>query len=324
MVKQDERVHVLSVGAATQDVYLQGDILTPVNEHGDYFIELHLGDKLYLDSSTYSTGGNACNAAVTFARQGLHSSFVGAVGDDPAGLAVMKQFADEHIDTTYTTVAKGLKTGYSVILLAPGGERTILRVKGETEADMGHEDFFTHLDCDWLYLSSIGTFELTTKVIEHAAEQGVKMAFNPGTLDLKEPEKLKPLIGKVDIMALNKEETATMYPGNNMQELAIAAAKESGVVAVVSDGPNGVAVCDGQSLYVAGMYEDVPVIDRLGAGDAFGSGFTAMYAQGKSIEECITFASANSTSVVQHIGAKPGILHADAELHDMPIQVMNL
>lgn len=314
-------IHVLSVGAATQDVYLQGDILTPVNERGDYFIELHLGDKLYLDGATYSTGGNACNAAVTFARQGLHSSFVGAVGDDPAGMAVMDLFSKDHVDTTFTTVAKGLKTGYSVILLAPGGERTILRVKGETEADMGHEHFFNELDCDWLYLSSIGTFELTEKVISHAAEQGVKMAFNPGTLDLAEPTKLRPLVDKVDLLALNKEETATMFNGQSMQELAVNAAKEAGVVAIVSDGPNGVAVCDGRNLYVAGMYEDVPVIDRLGAGDAFGSGFTAMYAQGKSIPECITFASANSTSVVQHIGAKPGILGQDAVIHDMPIEV---
>ena len=317
-------IHILSVGAATQDVFLQGDVLTPVNEHGDHFIELHLGDKLYLDGATFSTGGNACNAAVTFARQGLHSSFVGAVGDDPAGLAVMDIFSREHIDTTYATVVKGKRTGYSVILLAPGGERTILRVKGEVEADMGHEDFFLHLDCDWLYLSSIGTFELTEKVIRHAAEQGVKMAFNPGTLDLKDPSTLRPLVDKVDVLALNKEETALLFSGETMQELAVSAAKEAGVVAIVSDGPNGVAVCDGQKLYVAGMYEDVPVIDRLGAGDAFGSGFTSAFAQGKSIPECITLASANSTSVVQQIGAKPGILHADAELHDMPIEITDI
>ncbi len=317
-------IHILSVGAATQDVFLEGDILTPVNEHGDHFIELHLGDKLYLEGATFSTGGNASNASVTFARQGLHSSFVGAVGDDPVGLAVMDLFAREHIDTTYTSVMKSLRTGYSVILLAPNGERTILRVKGETEADMGHPDFFTHLDCDWLYLSSIGTFDLTSKVIEHAAQQEICMAFNPGTLDLQDTKKLRPLIDKVDLLALNKEETALLFDGKTKEELAINAAKDANVVAIVSDGPNGVAVCDGQKLYVAGMYEDVPVVDRTGAGDAFGSGFTAMFAQGKSIPECITFASANSTSVVGHIGAKPGILQADAELHDMPIEISDI
>ena len=68
------------------------------------------------------------------------------------------------------------------------------------------------------------------------------------------------------------------------------------------------------------MYEDVPVVDRTGAGDAFASGFLSQWAQGKSLAESIIFASANSTSVVTQIGAKPGILHEHAALHDMLIE----
>ena len=64
----------------------------------------------------------------------------------------------------------------------------------------------------------------------------------------------------------------------------------------------------------------MPVIDRTGAGDAFGSGFLSQYAQGASLRDAIIFASANSTSVVQKIGAKEGILHKGVELHDMPLE----
>ncbi len=67
------------------------------------------------------------------------------------------------------------------------------------------------------------------------------------------------------------------------------------------------------------MYEDVKVIDRTGAGDAFGSGFLAMWAQGKSLKDSIIYASANSTSVVTKIGAKTAILKRGVRLHDMPI-----
>jgi ribokinase len=63
------------------------------------------------------------------------------------------------------------------------------------------------------------------------------------------------------------------------------------------------------------------VVDRTGAGDAFGSGFVAWYALGKSLEEAITFASANATSVVTKVGATAGILHAHARVHDMPLTV---
>jgi ribokinase len=88
---------------------------------------------------------------------------------------------------------------------------------------------------------------------------------------------------------------------------------------VVSEGPNGVTATDGKIIITAGMYEDVPVIDRTGAGDAFGSGFLSQWAGGKSLKDAVTFASANSTSVVGSIGAKTGILPFGTQLHDMPI-----
>jgi sugar/nucleoside kinase (ribokinase family) len=72
------------------------------------------------------------------------------------------------------------------------------------------------------------------------------------------------------------------------------------------------------------MYADVKVVDRLGAGDAFSSGFVAMIAMGESIERALTYASANSTSVVMQLGAKTGIIRGPAGVHKMPIKVTNL
>jgi len=90
-------------------------------------------------------------------------------------------------------------------------------------------------------------------------------------------------------------------------------------VAIVSDGPNGVVATDREVIVRAGMYEDVPVIDRTGAGDAFGSGFLSQWSQGKSLKDSSVFGSANSTSVVGKVGAKTAILQEGAKLHDMPI-----
>jgi len=52
----------------------------------------------------------------------------------------------------------------------------------------------------------------------------------------------------------------------------------------------------------------VKVVDRTGAGDAFGSGFVAALAKGLAIEDALSLASANATSVVAQMGAKTGIL----------------
>ena len=95
-------------------------------------------------------------------------------------------------------------------------------------------------------------------------------------------------------------------------------------VALLTDGPKGSYATDGSHVFKAGMYEDVPVVDRLGAGDAFTSGFVCKIAEGETIEKALTFASANSTNVVSMIGAKTGILKKSAKLHSMPIEVSNL
>ena len=76
MVKFD----VISLGAAVQDVFLGGQVLTPQKEEDGWVEEFPLGEKLDLDSIEFATGGGATNAAVTLSRQGLKTSFMGTFG----------------------------------------------------------------------------------------------------------------------------------------------------------------------------------------------------------------------------------------------------
>lgn len=314
-------VKLLAIGAAVQDVFLSNsDEFTPVVENPhESFMKLELGAKADVNNITFSTGGGATNAAVTFARQGLHSQFMGTIGHDPAGLAVLNDLDQEGVDTTHVSYSNKYNTGYSVLLLAPSGERTILTYRGaSTHYDASNFDL---RDCkaDWLYVSSMaGSMDALDKIFTQAHELGIKIMFNPGKGELSQPKKLKSLLEDVDVLSVNREEMQTIVEGQELEEL-VRHAMHYVPVAIVSDGPNGVVATDGKTIVRAGMYEDVPVIDRTGAGDAFGSGFLSQWAQGKSLKESIIFASANSTSVVTKIGAKVGILTSDAQLHEMPL-----
>lgn len=312
---------LLAIGAAVQDVFLShSDEFIPVVENPhDSFMKLELGAKADVNNITFSTGGGATNAAVTFARQGLHSQFMGTIGHDPAGLAVLNDLDQEGVDTTHVSYSAKYNTGYSVLLLAPSGERTILTYRGaSTHYDASNFDL-RDSNVDWLYVSSMaGSMEALDKIFTQAHELGIKIMFNPGKGELSQPKKLKSLLEDVDILSVNREEMQTIVEGQDLEELA-RHAMHYVPVAIVSDGPNGVVATDGKTIVRAGMYEDVPVIDRTGAGDAFGSGFLSQWAQGKSLKDSIVFASANSTSVVTKIGAKVGILTSDARLHEMPL-----
>jgi len=75
----------------------------------------------------------------------------------------------------------------------------------------------------------------------------------------------------------------------------------------MTEGNKGVLVSDGKNIYSAGIFRG-KLVDRTGAGDAFGSGFVAGIIEKNNIEYAIRLGSANATSVVEKIGAQAGIL----------------
>ncbi|MEI7539468.1 MAG: carbohydrate kinase family protein [Candidatus Saccharibacteria bacterium] len=315
-------VKMLTIGAAVQDVFLShSPELKPVSDKtaDELFIKIELGSKNDVNNIDFSTGGGATNAAVTFARQGLEAQFMGTIAHDPAGASVLEALDKEGVDTTYISYSDKHHTGYSVVLLASTGERTFLTYRGaSTHYDIKNFDL-GKAQADWLYMTSMaGNVDIVDKIFRQAKKLKTKVFFNPGKDELRQAAKVKTLLEDVDVLSVNREEAQQIVEGNSIEEL-VRRLLHYVPVAIVSDGPNGVIASDGKVIVRAGMYEDVKVIDRTGAGDAFGSGFLSYWAQGKSLKDSIVFASANSTSVVTKIGAKAGILHKGAVLHAMPL-----
>ena len=312
---------ILCIGKATQDVFLRDDEFDPHKEGKVLYTHLPLGAKLDIEEAHFTTGGNATNVAVTFARQGLHSRYLWVLGsEDPVSKAVLDELDSESVDTRFVQQRPEVKASFSTILLAMTGERTILNFHGvvpKTKDVLSQEDAFDGVS--WVYPTALGDYETLEKVIHEAKKRGSKIMLNPAGSELVDPKRLKAMLHDIDVLCLNKEEMQLLVEGDTLEELVRHGSTYCSVV-IVSDGPNGVCASDGKTIVSAGMYEDVPVIDRTGAGDAFASGFLSQWAKGKSLKESIIFASANSTSVVGIIGAKPGILHEHTALHDMPIE----
>ena len=318
----------LCVGSAVQDVFLsQSDAFEPVHLENKWFEHLELGQKFDVNKIDFSTGGGATNAAVTFARQSQEVVFLGTVGRDPAGIAVLQDLDREGIDTSFVSYSRRYNTAYSVLLLAPNGERTILTYRG---ASTHFDKNSFHLDkigkIDWLYMTSLaGDFEILQQVFSEAKAIGVKIAFNPGKGELSKPERMSELLPMIDILITNKYEMSQIVSDEeDITKMARQASKLVPIV-VVTDGENGSAACDGRHLVRAGLYNNLRrTVDRTGAGDAFGSGFVFAISQGKNLMEAVKFASANSNEVCQQIGAKAGILRSNAKVHDMPMQAWKI
>ena len=314
----------LCAGAAVQDVFLSySPAFAPVREDGKWFNHLELGGKFDVNKIDFSIGGGGTNTATTFARQGHKAVFLGAIGRDPAGDEVMMMLDKEGIDSSRVAYSKTHNTGYSVILLAPNGERTILTYRGAST--YYRPEYFDIRDIaggDWLYVTSLGgQMEILRKLFLQAKAKKMQIAFNPGKLELKQKKELELLLPLVDVLLTNREEMAQIVPGETSRELIKNAVKLV-PIAVITDGAKGAMASDGQQLVVAGIYNNLrPVVDRTGAGDAFCSGFIVKLAEGKSLEEAVHFGSANASEVCQAIGTKTNILRRGARIHPMPIEL---
>lgn len=320
-------VKVVCIGSALQDVFLKDsdDFLTVSLNGRSVFDRIELGAKVEIDQVFFSTGGGATNAATTFARQGLDAVFMGVIGKDPAGDAIIDWLDEEGVDTRFVQYTDQYSTGYSVILLAPSGERTILTCRGASNRfGLLKVEDIEKIGPDWAYVSTMsGDFGTLNKVLTTCKKNDVKVMMNPGHGELAEPQKLKALLEDVDVLLVNKEEAGQLVSGETLEEL-LAHLLNYVKCAIISDGVGGAIASDGEVVVRAGLYDDVKSVDRTGAGDAFGSGFLSQWARGKSLKEAMHFASANSTSVVLQIGAKYGLLRQGVDLHDMPIREYKL
>ena len=317
---------IVSLGAALQDIYLvDHDDLAPTAIGSDaIFGNVLVGSKVDIDHLSYEVGGGGINSAITFVRHGHEAIFISNVAHDTAGEAIMRVLDREGIDNSYVNFVGRKATGTSVILLdSKGGERTILTHRGASEKfdNLTAEDLDL-IQPDFMYVTTLrGDMDTLLKFFEKARELGTKIMFNPGIKELEQPKKLIGLLEDVDILLVNKSEAARIVPGVVLTEL-LYHLNNYVPVAIITDGAMGGIAGNRETgeTYRFGIYEDVKMRDATGAGDAFGSGFLAALADGKSFKRSLVFASANSTSVVTKVGANRGILTGKEELHPMPIQ----
>ncbi len=309
---------VITFGSATRDIFVRSQGFKIID--CDEFISgkamaVGAGAKIYIDDLVFATGGGGTNTAATFALQGLKTAYVGLVGNDESGHEIKKELKDLGVETKFVKEIELAKTPCSIILSSEK-ERSILVYEGAShllsEEDINWQEI---KKTQWFYVAGLSgkSSEVFKKIIDFAFDNRIRIAVNPGKEQLGERlEELKGLLNKIDILLVNQEE-ASQITGIDFKEEEKLFSKFDELVsgiAVMSKGPEGVAVSDGQTIYRAGIPDSL-YVDRTGSGDAFGSGFVAKIIKGGTIQEAIQFGTANATSTIQQVGAKKGLLKKD-------------
>ena len=303
---------VITLGAATRDVFLisREFQLIPSKEFSTGVGEcVALGEKIDVDDIFFSTGGGATNAAVTFSRLGFSTATITKIGKDEAGQAVLKDLEEAGVGTDLVRVSPKEQTAYSTLLTAKTGERSVLVYRGASQHLETGDVPVKKLQAKCLYATSLGgKLDLLDRAITAMKKTGGLVALNPGRAELKQGTAFQEIAAKTDILIVNLEE-ARLLAGRDKGDAQTIGQALSPLVEIllITDGSKGsYAFAQGSGWYA--HTTGVKSLSRAGAGDAFGSGFVASLLQGLSLEEALKVGTLNAEGVIQHFGAKAGIL----------------
>ncbi len=317
---------VITIGTATRDVFLLSKGFKVLRDpkhlqslgfktgEAECFA---LGSKIEVQEIIFAVGGGAVNAAITFSRQGFETAALVKLGEDESGKAIANVLKREKV-SILTPKDKKESTAYSVILLTQGGERTILVYRGASENLSERETPKNKLKARWAYFAPGAIpFDVIKNLFFSLKKQNVRIAMNPSSYYLNLPkDKLFSLLKHLDVVILNREEASYFTGADYGNEKAIFKKFDALIdgIAVMTDGAKGASVSDGKYVYRAGIFKEKRLVDRSGAGDAFGSGFVAGLMKKNDISYALRLASANAASVVENIGANADVLKKDGFL----------
>lgn len=309
------KLDFLAIGDVVTDAFIRikdAHINCDLN-HEDCQLCLNFGDKVpYEFVEIVRAVGNSANAAVAASRLGLTSALLSDIGDDLNGKECLAELKKNKVVRDFITIHKNMETNYHYVLWY-GNDRTIL---------VKHQEYPYKVPAiqfpKWVYLSSLAENSLSyhEEILARLKESSeTKLVFQPGTFQMKMGvPKLKGLYEQSYLFFCNVNEARRILkqPKDKKVPIGELLKKVRGLgpeIVVITDGPKGAYVYDGNEAWFMPPYPDPkPPYSRTGAGDAFASTFTSALILGKTIKEALSWAPINSMSVVQEIGAQKGLL----------------
>lgn len=318
----DKTLDVICIGRAAVDLYGQ-----------------QLGGRLEdMQSFAKYLGGSSANLAAGLARLGVRSSMLTRVGNEQMGSFVREALAAEGVDVSHVVTDPRRLTAL-VILGISGADSFPHIFYRENCADLAIdlEDFDAAYIASSRALSITGT-HLSTPSSRKAVLQAVRYARRNGTSVILDIDYRPVLWGLVDpgsgeeryiASATATETIGELLPDCDLvvgteEEIQIAGGddatfdslhnirRRSQAVLVVKRGPIGCSVFEGpipaqldDGVSVPGVKVDV--LNTLGAGDAFLSGFLHGWLNGASWSRCAELGNACGALVVSRHGCTPAM-----------------
>ncbi len=219
---------------------------------------------------TLRPGGAGANTAAWLARAGVPVALIARTGDDAAADVALRGLDGVHL---HVTRDRERPTGTCIVLVAPGGERTMLPDPGANAAlaatDLPDELFAEGriLHVSGYSLLRSGSRPAALEAMSRARAAGMLVSVDPASAALlRDDPAFLDRARPVDLLLPNAEELAAL--ADRLDGVRETVVKLGAGGARWSDGVNNVSV-------PAVALDDV--CDTTGAGDAFAAGFLSAW-----------------------------------------------
>lgn len=308
---------VITIGDAKLDIFLtltnkNGSGKARLDENTNELCFKH-GEKIPVDRTYFSVGGNAANVAIGLSRLGLKATIAAEIGDDEFSLKIINTLAHEGIDRGFIKQDKNRESSLSVAITY-NDDRTLF----SEHIDRDHDFNYEHTNTKWIYLTSLGNEWMNPyeKAINYCNENQAQLAFNPGTLQLREKSHIiEAALQVTSILFVNKEEAKQLiygysneYNSDDIQKILSNVKALGPKTVVITDGEEGSFVLDNDNNYYQQDHAPTNVLELTGAGDSFSTGFLAARIYEKSLQESMLWGNMNAASVIEKMGAEEGLL----------------
>jgi sugar/nucleoside kinase (ribokinase family) len=246
-------------------------------------------------------GGAGANVAAWLAVAGAPVTLVARAGDDEHGRGAVERLRGHGVDAR-VAADPALPTGTCVVLVAPGGERSMLPDAGANaalSADDLPDDVFAaaaHLHLAGYPLLRDGPPRAAaTAALRRAREAGMTVSLDPSSaapLAAFGAARFLDLAGPLDLLLPNRDEALVLAAPEADPVAAARALAARAREVVVTLGADGAVWTDGTAALAAPAATTVPVADTTGAGDAFTAGFLAAWLHGAAPPDALAAGSA--------------------------------
>jgi ribokinase len=234
---------------------------------------------------SFMGGGSGANVAAWAAWLGAPVVLITRVGDDARGRAAVAALRNVGVDVR-ATVDPDRPTGTCVVLVEPGGERTMIPDPGANDGPYDPPADGRHLHVSGYALLRDGSRPSALAAIERARAAGMTVSVDPASWALLR----RDVIPEVDLLLPNEQE----------KEVIEWDAPE----VVTKMGSKGATWTDGRTtIHVPA--EPVEVLDTTGAGDAFAAGLLTARLNRAGPREALEAGCRTAARAVAQVGARP-------------------